>query len=144
MRPFASGSRTKRGTCAGTGSSASSTVSSASRRSCSPIAKPPLAMNGNGCAGSIASGDRIGNTCSKKCVSMSLSSAPRRSAAPSTSIPSSRIARRSTPTHSCWRIISARASASICRSCSLGESPSALGECTPSRSNPRRPATRTE
>ncbi len=55
-----------RGTWFGTGSSASSTVSSSSRRSCSPMAKPPLAMKGNGCAGSIASGDRIGKTCSKK------------------------------------------------------------------------------
>ena len=52
------------------------------------MAKPPLAMNGNGCAGSIASGDRIGNTCSKKCVSISRRSAPLRSSGRRISIPS--------------------------------------------------------
>jgi hypothetical protein len=50
----------------GTGSSASSTSPSSSLRRLIAIAKPPFAMKGKGCAGSMASGVRTGKTCSRK------------------------------------------------------------------------------
>ena len=58
----APGSRMKRSIRLGTRMSAFIDLLSPVRTRCSAIEKPRLGMNGNGCAGSIASGVSTGNT----------------------------------------------------------------------------------
>ena len=60
--PSADGKRMKRSILFGMRISAFIASPSLARTSCSAIVKPRLEMNGNGCAGSIASGVSSGNT----------------------------------------------------------------------------------
>ncbi len=64
--PSPVGSRTNRSILFGMRISAFIASPSLARTSCSAIVKPRLEMNGNGCAGSIASGVSSGNTWRRK------------------------------------------------------------------------------
>ena len=77
--PF--GSRMKRSIFCGMRMSAFIALPSRARESCSAMEKPRLGMNGNGCAGSIASGVSSGNTWVRKRSSSQARSGFLRSAA---------------------------------------------------------------
>ncbi len=64
--PSGLGRRMKRSILFGMRISAFMMRPSLARASCSAIVKPRLGMNGNGCAGSMASGVSSGNTCCRK------------------------------------------------------------------------------
>ena len=89
-RIAAPGRRMKRSTCGGSGSSAISGRRSSRRCSFRMVEKPPLGMNGKGCAGSMASGVRIGKTWSMKYWSSHVRSPSVSSPGSMTAMPASR------------------------------------------------------
>ncbi len=94
LRSGLAGSRMKRSIIAGSGISACMLVASSSRWSFSTITRPMLGMNGNGCAGSIASGVSTGNTRSMNQWSSQSRSASDRSMVWHSSTPASASSRR--------------------------------------------------
>jgi hypothetical protein len=147
-RPVRAGRRTKRSIWCGIGSSACSGPACRARRalSCSASAKPPLGMKGNGCAGSMASGESTGKTCSRNTSREGAVLGGQAPSRVSTGCPRASISLAQLAQQVCWCCISLRASALISTSCSAGVSPS-IGRgvlpAAPARAGPRRARCRT-
>ena len=120
------GNRMKRSIFCGMRMSAFIALPSFARASCSAIEKARLGMNGNGCAGSIASGVSNGNTWVRKCSSSQERSAFLRSAPPTSVTPAAASAGRSSSQRCCWSLANCDTASPMRASCSLGVSPSGL------------------
>ena len=123
--------------------SASIVLPSLVRASCSAMVKPRLGMNGNGCAGSIASGVSSGKICRRKCSSSQVRSRLVTSGPSTSTTPCSASIWRNSRQRFCWSLASTETASEMRTSCSAGVRPSGLLKVMPSRTWPRRPATRT-
>ena len=139
----ACGSRTNRSMRFGMRISAFIALPSLARDSCSAIEKPRLGMNGNGCAGSTASGVSNGNTWARKWSSSQAFSALPTSGPSTSTMPAWASAARSSRHCVCWSCTSSTTASAMRTSCSAGVSPSGLLVPMPARTCARRPATRT-
>ena len=122
-----------RRTCEGIGARAYRCLSSAIRRSFSARQKPRFGMNGNGWAGSMASGVITGKIWLRKISSAFTRSSPSMSLASSSFSPSSHSSVRTWRQIFCCSPISSAAEALMRASCSPGVRPSWLITRTPSR-----------
>jgi hypothetical protein len=113
------------------------------RISCSATVKPRLGMNGNGCAGSIASGVSSGKMLARKWSSIQARSLLVTSWPSTSTMPSSARNLRRSRQIACWSIASCDTLSLMTLSCSSGVRPSGLRSAMPSRTWARIPATRT-
>ena len=122
--PIAPGSRMNRPTWLGSGSRARMPWPSSWRSSSRAITRPMLGMNGNGCAGSTASGVSTGNTRSMNQASSQVTSSADSDSGSHTSTPASCSRPRNSRQTRCCSASNASARSLISASCCAGVRPS--------------------